>query len=336
MRGQELTSKERERIELYLKGHWSLRDIGRVLKRNHGVISREIARNKKPDGTYSSVYAQQLCDRRRVRRGNVKRKLDREKKLQEWVVARLKDEKRSWSPDVIAGKLKLCPPPELEGVTISTESIYQWLYEGEGYKRGYWQYLLTRQKKRRKRGTRKKHGKTSIPNRVSIHERDEGVNERKSLGHWESDSVIYGKSGGQRLSVQTERKARFVQIHRLPSGSAQDTLDALRETVTSVPQDLIRSITFDNGSEGARHDTLTHDYHILTFFCDPYASHQKGGVENMNRLIRRYLPRGTDLSKVSNQTIYAIQERLNNTPRKVLGYRTPREVLFDLSPEVVH
>lgn len=337
MRGKELTSRERERIEWYLKGHWSLRDIGRTLQRNHGVVSREIQRNKKPDGSYSAVYAQQVCDKRRVRRGNIKRKLDHKEKLQEWVVARLKDEKRSWSPDTIAGKLKLAPPPELQGVRISSESIYQWLYQGEGHVRGLWRYLPNKQEKRRHRGTRRKQTKTtSIPGRVSIHLRDECIEERKTLGHWETDSVIYNKGTKQRLSVQTERKARYVMIHRLPSGKALDTLAAIQDSICQIPQDLWKSITWDNGSEGALHQKLTQDYDIQTFFCDPYASWQKGTVENMNRLIRRSLPRSTDLSHISNQTIYAIQERLNNTPRKILGYKTPREVLFDLSPEVVH
>lgn len=159
---------------------------------------------------------------------------------------------------------------------------------------------------------------------------------RLVLGHWETDSVIYPGSGGQRLSVQTERKARFVQIHRLPSGKAQDTTDAIRESIASVPQDLWKTITFDNGSEGAGHQTLQHDYGVRTYFCDPYASWQKGTVEQTNGLIRRCLPRGTDLRDISNQEIYDTRERLNDTPRKILGYRTPREVLFDLPPEVVH
>jgi IS30 family transposase len=336
MRGKELTSRERERIEWYLKGRWSIRDIGRTLGRNHGVVSREIGRNSKPDGSYSAVYAQQACDKRRVRRGNVKRKLDRHEKLQEWVVTRLKDKRGSWAPDAIAGRLKLCPPRELCGVTISTESIYQWLYEGEGHARGYWQYLPSKQKRRRKQGTRRKHRKTSIPGRVSIHQRDEGVEGRLELGHWESDSVIYGKSGGQRLSVQTERKSRYVKIHRLPSGSSQHTLDALRETICSVPQDLVKSITFDNGSEGALHEKLNHDYNIKTFFCDPYCSYQKGSTENNNRLVRRHIPRGTNISKLTDQEIYDTEKTINNIPRKVLGYFTPKEVLLDLSPEVVH
>jgi IS30 family transposase len=333
MHGREITYLERQKIEYRLACKVSIREIAKVLRRNHSVVCREICRNKKPDGSYSAVYAESLCEKRRVRCGNVKRKLDKYELHRDFVVGELK---RGRTPDVIAGRMKILPPQNLQGVTISQESIYTWLYEGEGHTYGYWQYLPTRRRKRRKRGTRRKQRKICIPERVSIHVRDEAIHERKELGHWETDSVIYGRSGSQRLSVQTERKARFVQIHRLPSGSAKDTLDALRETVTSVPQDLVKTITFDNGSEGALHSTLVNDYNIETYFCDPYSSWQKGGVENMNKLIRRYLPKGTDLSMIHNQTIYDIQERLNNTPRKILNYRTPKEVLFSLSPEVVH
>lgn len=197
----------------------------------------------------------------------MKRKIDRDEKLKDWIVDRLK--KEGWSPDVIAGKLRLSPPSQLDGITISHEAIYAWLYEGEGHTSGYWQYLPTKRKRRRKRGSRKTQTKTTISGRMSIHARDEGINERMEVGHWESDSVIYRGSGKQRLSVQTERKARYTMIHRLPSGKARDTLEALRETVGSVPQDKIKTITFDNGGEGALHQTLTHEYNIQTYFCDP-------------------------------------------------------------------
>lgn len=333
MNGIEITFLERQRIELYIKGNWGIRRIGRALKRNHGVISREIERNKKPGGSYSAIYAEEQAQKRRMRRGNVKRKLDKDERLRDYVLSELKCGR---APGVIAGRMKITSPPKLRGETISHEAIYQWLQVGEGNIAGYWQYLPNRRKKRKHHGSRKKQGKSSIPDRVSIHARDEGIDERITLGHWETDSIIYLGSGGERLSVQTERKARFVQIHRLPSGNAQDTLEAIRESISSVPQDLVKSITFDNGSEGAKHQTLIHDYNITTYFCDPYASYQKGTVEQTNGLIRRYLPRGLDLRTISNQQIYDIQERLNNTPRKVLGYLTPKEVLFDLPPKVVH
>ncbi|NCS72476.1 MAG: IS30 family transposase [Candidatus Magasanikbacteria bacterium] len=333
MRGKELTCLDREKIEYRLACKQSHRSIAKALKRDHTVIDREIDRNKKPDGTYSAGYAQELCDKRRVRRGNVKRKLDTDEKLRLHVVCQLKE---GLSPDVIAGRLQEIAPVSLINASISHEAIYGWLYEGEGHALGYWKYLPGKRQRRRRHGTRKKHNKTNIPDRVSIHARDDGIDERITFGHWETDSIIYPGSGGQRLSVQIERKARLVRIHRLPSGNAQDTLDALRETICSVPQDLIKTITFDNGSEGVRHKTLTDDYDIWTYFADTYASWQKGSVEQVNGIIRRHLPKGTDLRTITNQQIYAIQEKLNNTPRKILGYKTPNEVFFNLSSKVVH
>jgi len=333
MHGNEITALERQMIELRLCGKWSVRAIARFLKRDHSVILREIRRNRKPEGRYSAVHAQMLADRRRVRRGNVKQKLDRDEALRDHVVSELK---RGRAPDTIAGRLKIASRQHLRGRTISHEAIYAWLQEGEGHTLGYWRLLPTKRGRRRRHGSRRNRAKTPIPGRVSIHARDEGISMRLATGHWETDSVIYPGSGGQRLSVQKERKARYVMIHRLPSGKARDTLDAIRESIASVPQDLVKTITFDNGSEGAMHRTLTDDYGIDTYFCDPYASWQKGAVEQANGLIRRHLPRGTDLRTISNHDIHAIQERLNDTPRKILGYRTPREVLFNLPPEVVH
>lgn len=335
MRGCELTCLDRQKIAYRLVCGQGAREIARALGRNHSVISREIRRNSKRDGVYCAVFAQYLCDTRRVRRGNVARKLDKDERLRDYVVGELV---RGRSPDVIAGRMRVTPPRHLRGSTISHEAIYAWLQmpEAQGHQLGYWRYLPSKRARRRKHGSRVKHNKTSIPERVSIHVRDPGIDDRLTIGHWESDSVIYPGSGGERLSVQTERKARYTTIHRLPSGNAQDTLDALRETVASMPQDLVKSITFDNGGEGARHQVLTHDYNIQTYFADPYKSWQKGTVEQTNGLIRRHLPRGTDLRSISNQQIYDLQEKLNNTPRKILGYLTPKEVLFNLSPQVVH
>ncbi len=114
-------------------------------------------------------------------------------------------------------------------------------------------------------------------------------------------------------------------------GSAEETERALTESIESLPQPLWKTITFDNGGEGANHGRLRETFNLQTYFCDPYASYQKGGVENANRIIRRYLPRGTDMSTITQKDIYAIQERINSTPRKVLGYKTPKEVLAEAS-----
>jgi len=244
--------------------------------------------------------------------------------LQEHVISELK---RGQSPDVIAGRLRYDPPSHLQGKTISHEAIYDWIQTGEGRYLGLHAFLCSGRPRRQKRHGRKKR-KTHIPERISIHERPKGIGERKELGHWESDSVVFKKQK-TRISVQYERKARYVAIHRLSNGSAEETERALTESIESLPQPLWKTITFDNGSEGVNHGKVRDRFDLKTFFCDPYASYQKGGVENANRIIRRYLPRGIDMSRITQKDIYAIQERINSTPRKILGYKTPKEVLAE-------
>lgn len=313
-------------IELRLKAHVGVRQVGRDLGRNHGVVSREVERNKSRDGTYSGVLAQEKTDRRRERQRKRKRKLDLDDALREHVISELRAGR---SPDVIAGRLKTDPPRGLEGRTISHESIYAWIQIGEGRKLGLHHFLLSGRPRRQKRHSRKKR-KTHIPERISIHERPKRINERTEVGHWETDSMVFSKQR-ERLSVQYERKARYVIIHRLSNGTAAETEQALHDSIQSLPQDTWKTLTFDNGGEGANHTAIRSAYGIKTYFCDPYASWQKGGVENTNRIIRRFLARDTDMSNITHQDIYAIQQKINSTPRKILGYKTPAEVLKEIS-----
>ena len=322
MQGHPISCLERQQIELRLKAHVSVRQIAKDLKRRHRVIQYELERHTSKDGVYSAVRAQDEADRTRQKRKKRKRKLDMDDALREHVVSELK---RGQSPDVIAGRLKTHPPPGLEGKTISHESIYVWIQEGEGRKLGLHHHLLSGRPRRQKRHGRKKR-KTHIPERVSIHERPKGIDERKEVGHWETDSMVFRRQR-ERLSVQYERKAKYVMIHRLSDGTAEATEAALHDSVQSLPQDLWKTLTFDNGGEGANHTVLRKAYDIKTFFCDPFASWQKGGVEHANGIIRRYLPRNTDMSHVTPEDIYAIQEKINTMPRKSLGYKTPREVM---------
>lgn len=324
MQGRPISCLERQMIEFRLKAHLSVRQIARDLKRRHRVIQNELKNHSLRDGSYSAVYAQTLVDQKREMRSKRKRKLDHDLILQAHVVQELR---RGQSPDVIAGRLKTHPPKALKNKTISHESIYAWIQEGEGRKLGLHHHLLGGRPKRQKRHGRKKQ-KTHIPERISIHTRACGINERRELGHWESDSMVFSKQK-TRLSVQYERKTRYVMIHRLSNGTAEETLKALTQSIESFPQPIWKSITFDNGGEGASHFKLRQTYDLQTFFCDPYASYQKGGVENSNRLIRRFFPRNTDMSRITQKDIYEIQEQINSTPRKILGYRTPKEAMAE-------
>jgi len=324
MQGHPLTCLERQQIEFRLKAHLSIRQIARDLKRRHRVIQYEVNRHRSRDGTYSAVLAQQRADRTRERRRKRKRKLDLDDDLRQYVITELE---RKQSPDVIAGRLRVDPPTNLQGKNISHEAIYQWIQKGEGRNLGLHHHLLSGRPRRRKRYSRKTR-KTHIPERISIHERSEDIEERNEFGHWESDSMVFSRQR-ERLSVQYERKARYVMVHRLSNGSAEETERALAHSIESFPQPAWKSITFDNGGEGAGHLRLKETFDLQTYFCDPYASWQKGGVENVNRILRRFLPRSSNMNNITQRDIYAIQEKINNTPRKSLGYKTPKEVLAE-------
>jgi len=152
------------------------------------------------------------------------------------------------------------------------------------------------------------------------------VNNRERIGDWESDSMICKYY--QAVSVQLERKSKTIRISKLDDHTAEETNQAIsRQIELSNNYDLWKSITFDNGGENAKHIEIRNNFNIDTYFCDPYKSWQKGSIENANGLIRQYLPRKTDLSKVSDNEIYEIQESLNNRPRKALCYLTPNEIL---------
>ena len=166
----------------------------------------------------------------------------------------------------------------------------------------------------------KKTARVMIPERVPISKRFLGADNRTRYGHWENDTVVSRKGCSGGLSVGCERKARLVVAQKVTSMSTSEHMEAIQKQISSYKT---LSITFDNGTENKQHQSLS----IPTFFCEPYSSWQKGGVENMNSLLRQYLPRKTDLQTVSDGQLRDIQERLNNRPRKGLNYQTPNEKL---------
>lgn len=317
-----LSWDERKFIEYSLRIQRSKRAIATLLQRDISVIKREIQRNTLPDKRYDAKIAQRLADRR-ARKTNT-RKLDTNEDLREYVVQQLRE---GWSPEEVCGRLRTHAPPSLRGVTLCHETVYQWIYEGTGRFGGLYAILPRQQPKRRRRRGRKPR-KQTIPERVSIHLRPETITARKRAGDWESDTMVFRKQADG-LSVQYERKCQLTRFHRIRDRSAAETEQAIARTVDTLPEWMFKSMTFDNGGEGACHVQLRDRLGMETYFCDPYASWQKGGVENANGLIRRYLPSKTKLATVSDDELHAIQERLNNRPRKSLGYRTPNEVLAE-------
>ena len=330
MRGQPLTLFERERIELYVRGKWGLRQIAKTLYRDHSVIVRELQRNRGKDGVYRAKSAHQKAEQRSHRPH--RRRLDDDDLLRNHVAARLIE---GWSPEQISGRLKNRPESWMIGKKICHEAIYQYIYDGEGRFMGLYQYLTRKHKVRQRRFSRTQRKSKGILYRTPIKLRPKEINEKQTFGNWESDSVIFRKQR-QALSVQRERKSQKVLISRLEDKSAPETHAAIEKQLELIGREFFKSITFDNGTEGAWHWKLRLDHNIDTYHCDPYCSWQKGGVENANGLIRRDLPIETNLSSKTNLELYEIQERINNRPRKTLNYQTPNEVFASLKLRLVH
>ena len=320
-KGRPITLYEREKIETYLRMDKEKTWIALKLNRDYSIIKREIKRNTGACLPYVAVTADKLA-KQRAKKTNV-RKLDKPVnfKLKEFVEEKLRAD---LSPEQIAGILREYPQENISE-TISHESIYDYIYNHAEKQKEFYKHLRTGRKKRQRKFSRKKRT-NAIKNRVSIHARPEGINEKKEYGHWENDLVEFERVQKEVLSVKYERKAMLCKLHKLKNKKAEENENSIMETIESFPQYWFQSVTRDNGKENANHTDTLNNFNVPTYFCDPYASWQKGGIENLNKLIRQYLPKKCDFAKISDRDIYEIQEKLNNRPRKSNNYLTPNEV----------
>jgi len=180
-------------------------------------------------------------------------------------------------------------------------------------------------RERKKKGIGRKERKTKIPNRVPIDQRPQAVESRTQFGHWEGDSLVSRKSLAA-LNSLVERKSRYLMLTKLEAKTAEATYNAVVERLGDLPSKARRTMTFDNGTENSRHEAITSAIGIKCYFARPYASWQRGTNEHVNGLIRWYLPKGTDFSKITGEQIARIEFLINNRPRKCLGFRKPIEV----------
>jgi IS30 family transposase len=316
-----LCPAEREEISRGLAGKHSIRRIGRDLGRPASTISREVNRNGGRAG-YRAVAADRAA-RRRARRPKTAKLRDRPE-LRELVQDALA---RRWSPEQISMVLRHEFPdrPELQ---VSIETIYQSIYvQGRGALRGELAACLRTGRALRTPRSHDQARRSRIPDLVPISQRPPEADDRRTPGHWEGD-LITGTANKSAIGTLVERTTRFVILLHLPGAhDAVAVRDAMVEAVGSLPARLNRSMTWDRGTEMARHVEFTMATDMPVYFCDPRSPWQRGTNENTNGLLRQYLPKGTDLSVHGTDELEAIADELNARPRKTLGWLTPAQSL---------
>jgi IS30 family transposase len=317
-----LSEEERDQIAVLRAAGRSLGAIARHLGRAKSTISRELERNALPSGGYSPLHAAGAYIWRRRRAAILEKDAD----LRTFVVDRLAE---GWSPEQIAGWLRRGAERGLR--TIGCETIYAFIYRAAQKAEELWRYLARRRKRRRP--LRARPARDVIKDRTSIHERPNSVDSRGEVGHWEGDLIICKRT--RPVLVLHERKSRLTLAARLTGKTAAETISVMLAVFGRIDPTLRKSITFDNDTAFAQHGLLRSMRAMATWFCDAYASWQKGGVENANGRLRRWLPRDIDLDALSDQDIQEIAVTANLTPRKCLGYKTPfQAILAELGRDV--
>jgi IS30 family transposase len=310
-----LTAEERDRLAGLMADGLSLRSIAKALGRATSTISRELRRNALDGGAYRPHVADGAYMLRRQRTAA----LETDARLAAYVTDRLSE---GWTPEQIAGRLRLGIEAGLRAVCA--ETIYGWIYRTGQKMERLWRFLTRHHARRRKR-----HGRASkdkIAEKTHISQRSDAADTRAAVGHWEADLVICKRS--RPVLVLHERKTRITLMTRLAGKTAAETIAAMTAAFRRLDPRMRGSVTFDNDTCFARHMLLRGMLSATTYFCDAYASWQKGGVENANGRIRRWLPRGTDLDEISEADIQEIAMTINLTPRKCLGYRSPVEAFL--------
>lgn len=321
-RSLHLTLEEREEIRANLSAKKSIREIARLLNRSPSTISREIQRNR-GRRYYKAVDANNRAWR--MARRPKPCLLETNSELKFIVLEKLES---NWSPEQISGWLKRTMPRN-KSMRISAETIYKTIYYRKRHvlhhslakhlRRGH---SLRYSKKHSRKGER---GTINIVNGASIHERPSSVETRRTVGHWEGDLVTGSKN--THIATLVDRKSRYTIILKLKGKDASSVTEALINKFNELPYKLRKSLTWDRGMELAKHAEFTDKTGVPVYFCDPQSPWQRGLNENTNSLIRQYFPKKTCLRQHSQAKYSDVAEQLNNRPRKVLEFKTPRQVI---------
>ena len=315
MRYNQLTLEQRYQIHSLRANGKSNAFIARRLGVHRSTIGRELHRNRvsNVDSRYMPAFAQKTLAQRRFDAGKSRRKVKGE--LKTFIEEKIR---YCWSPEQISGRLKR----EL-GINLSHEAIYRHIVRDmrEG---GDLRYCLRLYRSRRKRFTGYQRRLAPAEDRRPITSRPKGANSRRSLGHWERD-LVEGRRGKFSLLSIVDRKSRFTLVKKVTSKESEEVNAATAKALRRKPR---KSITNDNGREFSYPEQLEKKLKTKIFFCRPYASWERGTVENTNGLIRQYFPKKTDFNKVKDEVLELLENSLNLRPRKTLKFLTPHEVFY--------
>ena len=310
-----LTMRDRCLIATFLSMDAKIATIASRSGRHRSTIYREIKRNKVKDH-YMPGIAHELAKQRYPGPSN---KLQTNKELNEYV---LKGLKNGWTPEQIAGRMKEQNKP----FYVCAESIYRYIYRNKHL--GLYKLLPSGKPKRRMRGARKPHlTKLQIAKR-SIWLRPEEIGLRATIGHWEGDTIHFPK--GQKTCVTTlvERKSRYVCLRKNKDKTTKTVMNHICNSIKLSPKKIWNSLTLDQGFEFMSFRTIERQTKCKIYFCDPHSPWQRGSNENTNGRLRRFLPKQFEIDRINQRTLDRIAIQVNNTPRKCLGYKTPKEVLI--------
>lgn len=303
-----LKAEEREVLYRMSQTDHSQKEIAAALGRHRTTIYREKKRNCGQRG-YRPKQAQRLAEARRMASRRPCKLKDPQ--THQYVQEHLKD---GWSPDQIANRARKDFSRQPRRF-LSRQTIYNWIDCQEPD----WVSLL-------RRGGRPPEKRGKLADCVRIKGRPKVINQRRRYGDWEGDTIV-GKGRRSALLTLVERKSGYTRLAKLTSLKSTETFRMAKRRLAKLPEPLRRSATFDNGKEFAEHQKFAKDLDISVYFADPYKSWQRGTNENTNGLIRQYFPKGTDFTGISHHEVARVEKRLNERPRRRLGYRTPSEVL---------
>jgi len=315
-KASKITDAERSEVDILRSKGYSARSIAKVLGRSPNTIAAELRRNSYKDGRYVAARAKQKAYVRRKYAKYQGKHIQECNELRSFIIEKLSEH---WNPDEIAGYMKTHSGL---GFYASKTTIYEWLRSAWGQR---YCELLYCKRYRMKPRKRNKTERTMIPDRISIDERPVAARDRITVGHGEYDSVVSSKRSGSTtaLAVFQERSTRLVRAKLIPNLKPQP----YAKTIVELTKDLeLSTLTTDNGIENKQHREVTRKTGAAVFFTDPYSSWQKGGVENANKMLRRYFPKGTDFATVSQTDVVDALTRINNKPRKILGYKSSLQV----------